>query len=89
MGEPDADGVYRKYRIPKDKKPKHKPEPAGKSISWSDLVDSWFLVVRDLAEFCGVRLYEESPDLSWIQLREDILGLLSNPKSRTYRALLG
>lgn len=89
IGEPDADGNYRDYRIPAALKPSA-PAPATRgSIWWADIVPHWGLVQRDLAEKYQLDLHDPAVlARPWPGVRGLILGLLTEP-SRLATALRG
>lgn len=82
MGEPDENGLYRKYRAPAEVRPRRE-ETGSVRFGWRDVVEHWDLVVPDLME-----IYPGPPlDDSWLTLRAQIWGLIGNPRSRVWRFL--
>lgn len=93
IGTPDAEGWYPDYRIPAHLKPAapaaQAETSAGRSVWWSHIVAEWDSVAWDLSAIHGVDLHDPAVRArSWLGVRGMILGLLRDPSSRLFAALM-
>lgn len=61
------------------------PDTAGARLTWSALFERWALVENDLHDR-GIDV-DALPDRTWRWLRTRIAGLVTDPTTRTARAL--
>lgn len=85
MGEPDENGIYPRYRVPSELKPKN--EPVGIRFGWQQVFEHWALTLQDLVLIYGTDLYDPQCRTTWLGLRNQIRGLQANPQSRLWRVV--